>query len=86
MLNGTLMSGETAGKIMFVQCTLLKKAYTVNTIVTPIEVTIHEYEMSESDVKSYDGRKIEESEHYVETVKKAGCGTCGKKEETNINL
>lgn len=80
VLNGTRMNGETAGKIMFVECTLLKKKYTINTTCVPIEVSIYDYSVTETDIKSYADKPVEESEHYErEVIRKAGCGSCGKK-------
>ena len=85
-INGITVSTERANNIMFVQCTMLKRAYTIDMETSPIHVHIEGYVPDKNDAKPDDtgspavaaapARKMTET---PKVQKKEGCRSCSEK-------
>ena len=85
ILNGYRVSVERANTIMFVQCTVLHKPYSIDTSTDPMSVTIEGYEPDANDMKPDSEFKRERrpgetpaknEPDATPLVKK--CGSCGQ--------
>lgn len=81
IVNGVLLSVERANSVMFVQCTMLKKKFTIDTDTSPIHVKIEGYHPDTNDAKpdatdATNGVPGLELPPQTPAVRK--CGTCNE--------
>ena len=83
ILNGLVTSIARANSIMFVQCTILGKAFDINVETDPIAITISDYTPTEADMKPdaeiVTVRATPAGENIDMTPHVRKCGSCGDK-------
>lgn len=84
ILNGFVVSLERANTIMFVQCTVLRKPYSIDTSTTPMSINIEGYAPDENDMKPDSEFKREprlneqpKDKEMEEPRQVKKCGSCG---------
>ena len=81
LVNGVLTTTEEANSIMFVQCTLRGKRYTLDTSTSPISLTIEDYVYDGGGTRKDVTVMPAASRHDGDAspiVRSGKCGKCGK--------
>lgn len=88
IINGHEVSIDRANKIMFVQCTVLKKKFSINSSTYPVSVTIDDYSPDENDMRpEREENTVVRIEGGIDEPDKTPvvktCGECAKKRSKN---